>query len=107
MRPLNDWVLVELEDEQSRVQSSGLILTGEDPVRFAHVMKVGPGRCSMKTGKREPSDVKVGERVCYFVAALQTKQGQAIIYNLPEGHGLIKESDILFVVPDRDIKVTR
>ena len=107
MRPLNDWVLVELEQEQTRVQDSGLILPGEDPVRFARVLKVGPGRCSQRTGKREPTEVKPGERICYFVAALQTKQGQAIVHNLPDGQGLIKESDVLFIVPEGKIKITR
>lgn len=106
IRPLQDWVLVELEPEQSRVRESGLILTGEDPVRYAKVLSAGPGRRYGKKQRLVRTEVKPGERVCFFVAALQTQQGKAIVHQLPDNQGLIKESDVLGVI-EGDVTVTR
>ena len=106
IRPLNDWILVELEEEASRITDAGLIMVGEDPVRMGKVLSVGPGKCLQRNGKLQPTEVEVGERVCFFIATLQTQQGKAIIHKLPDNMGLIKESDILAVL-EGDISVTR
>ena len=100
MRILNDWVLVELEEEASRITDAGIIQMGEDP---ATVQVVGlPGG-----GILQPSAVKPGERIAFFIAAIQTKQGAEVFHRLPDDQALIKESDILLVDEDGDAKVTR
>lgn len=95
MRPLHDWVLIELEPEK-KVTSGGIILTGPAPVRIARAVAVGPGRMTKK-GKLIPSQVKVGDRFPFFKAATETQQGRKIAERLPEGQEAIRESDILFV----------
>ena len=107
MRILNDWVLVELEEEASRITDAGIIQMGEDPVRMAKVLKVGPGKHLQKNGILQPSAVKPGERIAFFIAAIQTKQGAEVFHRLPDDQALIKESDILLVDEDGDAKVTR
>jgi co-chaperonin GroES (HSP10) len=107
IRPLQDWVLVELEPGASRVTGSGLHLVGEDPVRMARVLAVGSGR---RVGKKEhliPTEVKPGERVAFFIASVQTKQGAQVFHSLPENQALIKESDILIVDDGGDARITR
>lgn len=107
MRPLHDWVLVDLEPEAPRVTGSGLHLVGEDPVRMAKVIATGPGR---RVGKREhliPTQVLPGERVAFFIASVQTKQGAQVFHSLPENQALIKESDILVVDDGGDLRITR
>lgn len=106
IRPRNDWVLIELEEEQSRITEAGLHMVGEDPVRYAKVLRAGPGRYYGKGQRFVPTEVKAGERVCFFIAALQTKQGKAIVHVLPDNQGLIKESDILGVL-EGDVRITR
>lgn len=106
MRPLGDWVLVDLDPEAPRVTGGGIILTGEDPVRTATVLKVGKGRHNQKDGSLEPTDVKPGERVAFFIATIQTKQGAEVYHRLPDNQALIKESDVLAVL-EEDIRITR
>lgn len=98
IRPLHDWVLVELEppDEQE-----GLIqVLKEQAIRKAKVLSVGPGRRHSKTDVLSRTKVKPGERVCFHIATLQTKQGKAIVHALDDRLGLIKESDIFGVLEE-------
>jgi co-chaperonin GroES (HSP10) len=103
LRPVNDWLLVELEPEVKET-SSGLILVAPEPIRSGRVLRVGPG-------KRYPEKfvetvVRVGERVAFFIAGAQTKQGTQLSYVLPENQILIRETDVLLVL-DGDMRVTR
>ncbi len=103
IRPLNDWLLVELEPETT-VTASGLTLVAPEPIRSGRVLAAGPG-------KRYPEKfvetvVRVGERVAFFIAGAQTKQGTQLSYVLPENQILIRETDVLLVL-NGEAKVTR
>jgi len=56
-------------------------------------------------GSRRPLGVFVGDRVAFHMANLQTKQGKELCYRLDEGQGLIRESDVLFVL-EADVEVS-
>jgi chaperonin GroES len=66
LRPLADRVVVKpLEREE--VTKSGIVLpdTAKEKPQEGLVEAVGPGRLLDTTGKREPIDLKVGDRVIY------------------------------------------
>ena len=66
LRPLADRVLVRpLEREE--VTKSGIVLpdTAKEKPQEGVVEAVGNGRLNEQTGKREPVDVAVGDRVIY------------------------------------------
>jgi len=101
-RPLGDRLLVKLEPEK---KPSGLIVQlGPQPVRTAKVVRVGPGKSwAPPTGGKMvfwETQVKPGERVAFFKAAVDTAQGQAVTDILGEDYALISETDVLFIVED-------
>lgn len=100
----SDWVRVELEPAPEK-SKGGIFLPGVQPVRFAKVLQVGPGRRGRKQ-QLIPMELKVGDRFPFFVAAAHTQQGQQLGMLLPEGQELIRESDVLFVVDEGDVEVT-
>ena len=111
VRPLHDHVIVELEPAKE-LSRGGIILTTPEPVRIGRVISVGPGRLYRKTegGKAHlvPTELKGGERIAFFQAVTQTKQGYELCYRLPENQAMLRETDALFVIPDGvDIEVTR
>jgi chaperonin GroES len=66
LRPLSDRVVVRpLEREE--VTKSGIVLpdTAKEKPQEGMVEAVGNGRLIEATGKREPIDLKVGDRVIY------------------------------------------
>lgn len=97
LRPLQDRVVVELEDEHNKSRG-GIFLLGHDPLRTAKVMRVGPGK--QYEDKYLPTEVKAGERVAFLQATLETRSETEINYLLPDGQALIRETDILFVVEE-------
>jgi co-chaperonin GroES (HSP10) len=104
IRPVSDWLLVELEPEE-HMSRGGIIEVGDQPVRNAKVLRVGPGRQYKKNFV--PTVTTAGDRICFFVAALHTKQGKAIVHNLDDNQGLIRETDVLLVFTDAsDIRVS-
>lgn len=104
VRPLHDCILIELEPEKEKASESGIIIvSGPEPIRFAKVLATGPGR--KYKDRFVPTQVQVGDRVAFFMANLETKQGAAICHRLEENHGLIRESDILMVV-DEDVRIS-
>lgn len=103
LRPLHDWLLVELEPER-KVNDCGLVLVAEEPVRTAKVLAVGPGRHFPEKFVR--TVVEVGERVAFFIAGTQTKQGKQLNHSLPDNQVLIRESDVLMILMDK-VQVTR
>lgn len=109
VRPLHDYILVELEPEK-RVTKSGLIIpqTSKNPVSVGKVIRTGPGRLwKTKSGRHIFWEVRVkaGDRVIFFTANLETGQGKRISYILPENQELIPETAILGVV-EGDVEVT-
>ncbi len=101
MRPLNDWVLVELEPVKETTRG-GIIKVAPEPIRTARVLAVGSGK--QYPDLFVPTVVKVGERVAFFAAATDTKQGRQVGYVLPENQELIRETDILMVV-EGDVEI--
>lgn len=106
LRPLNDVLLVRLEP--ARTTTAGGIVrpdTKQHPIRIAEVLRVGPGKRwkNARTGKFEywPTDARPGDRVVFLAALLQTEQGQQQrrSYSLEDNQALIRETDVLFVVP--------
>lgn len=103
LRLMQDWVRIELEPADE-VSKGGIICVGPQPVRIAKVLDVGPGRYYGK--KYVPTVVKVGDRFPFFKAATETKSGRMLSELLPEDQELIRESDILFVIEEGDVKVS-
>lgn len=108
IRPLSDWVLIELEPEKE-TSRGGIIRVGPQPIRIAKVLRVGPGKWWLnKDGSRHTfweTRVKSGDRIAFCMAVLQTLQGKAIVHSVGENMGLIRETDILFAV-NGDVEVS-
>jgi co-chaperonin GroES (HSP10) len=102
--PWLDWALIRVEEPE--VMSSVIVTpdTVPQPLRKGVVLKVGPGR-KYVDGKYVPTSLKPGERIVFFAAVLDTKQGKTIIHSLPDGHSLIREGDVLFVIDEGNPKV--
>lgn len=105
VRPLHDVLIVELEPVRETT-SGGLIVpaTVSPSIRTGRVLRAGPGRAwkPLEGGKKVfwPMDVRVGERVAFFTANLEHKQGRQICYVLGDNEALLRETDVLFVVDD-------
>jgi co-chaperonin GroES (HSP10) len=104
MRPLQDHLLVELEEV--RKEYGGILIpdTAKEQVRFGKVLSVGPG-VYLPSGKRRPMGVKPGDRICFHHAHLQTGQGYKLKEQLGEGLGLLRELDVFFVI-EGEVEVT-
>lgn len=65
-RPLNDRVLVEALDQESKTKG-GIIIpdTAKEKPQQGKVLAVGAGRRAESTGELIPLDVKVGDTVVY------------------------------------------
>ena len=103
-RPLNDWALIKVEEVP---KVSDIIVAPENmprPIRKATVVKVGPGR-HYRDGVYIPCGVKPGDRIVFFAAVLDTKQGKTVIHSLPDGYSLVREVDILIVIDEGDPKI--
>jgi len=100
IRPLNDWVLVRCEPIPEMIGS--IIVPNGTRVRAGEVLAVGPGRVYRDKNVRTPPDVQVGERVAFFRETLETQQGKTvagILQDLGDDLGLIRATDVLFVIP--------
>jgi co-chaperonin GroES (HSP10) len=102
LRPLHDWVVVELDPLPNKVGS--LFIpdngSGAERVRTGTIVDTGPGKCTKK-GKRIPLGVAKGEKVAFFRENLEHQQGkqiQRLMNEFEDGKGLIRSSDILYVV---------
>jgi hypothetical protein len=119
---LSDRLLVRLDPLPEMTGS--LILPRPRTVRTGVVLQVGPGRY-VKTRRpgatlspvaspaeyREvlrPTQAQKGERVAFLVGSVDTKTGQAVTHYLQEDERVIREDDVLFVIPDGvDVEVTQ
>lgn len=99
IRPLNDWVHIELEPEKERQTKTGIIMPGPSPVRIAKVLAVGPGRHYID-GKYIPTVVKPGDRFPFFRAVITTGSNRTVSQRLPDDQAFIRETDILFLLPE-------
>ena len=66
LRPLGDRVVIKPVEREEKTKS-GIVLpdTAKEKPQEGLVEAVGNGRFIETTGKREPLDVKVGDRVVY------------------------------------------
>ena len=92
LRPLGDRVWIE-PIEREETTASGIILpeTAKEKPQEGKVLAVGPG-VRNEEGKRQPLDVKVGNRVLFAeYAGTEIKQNGA-------KYLIMRESDILAIV---------
>ena len=93
LQPLGDRIIVEILEEEETT-ASGIVLpdTAKEKPQEGLVEAVGNGRFIEASGKREPLDVKVGDRVVYAKYA-----GSEIKLEETE-YLILSEKDILAVV---------
>ncbi len=93
LRPLGDRVVIKAIEREERTKS-GIVLpdTAKEKPQEGLVEAVGNGRFIETTGKREPLDVKVGDRVVYAKYAGSEIKLDEIDYLI------LSEKDILAVV---------
>ena len=93
LKPLGDRVIVKAVEEEETT-ASGIVLpdTAKEKPQEGMVEAVGNGRFIEASGKREPLDVKVGDRVVYAKYA-----GSEIKLDETE-YLILSEKDILAVV---------
>ena len=89
LRPLRDYVLVELEQDptEQTITASGLILLPpreEARQSIGRVLAVGPGTYSKK-GRFEPTTVRPGDRVAFSKYGHSTPPGQPLRRLFREG----------------------
>jgi co-chaperonin GroES (HSP10) len=116
-RLLTDHILVRLEPMRTQTKG-GIIIpdTQPRPLRLGTVLLTGPGRYR-KVRRRgttqydevwRPVEAAKGDRVAFFIASVDTKSGQAVTHYLQEDQRIIREDDILFLIPDGiDVEVTQ
>ncbi len=93
LRPLGDRVVIKPIEREERTKS-GIVLpdTAKEKPQEGLIEAVGNGRFIETTGKREPLDVKVGDRVVYAKYA-----GSEIKVDETD-YLILSEKDILAVV---------
>lgn len=92
--PLGERIVVK-QTRQNETRASGLVIpdTAREKPYLGEVLAVGPGRLD-ENGKRQPIDVKVGDRVLYAKYTGQ-EVPRGIFGSEEEEYLVIKESDIL------------
>jgi co-chaperonin GroES (HSP10) len=96
LKPLHDFALVEMEEQAELYDNSSIVRVGDNPVRIAKVLAVGPGRTYQD--RFVPTVLAVGDRVAFFVASTECGSGPSISYRLGDRQRLIRETDVLVVV---------
>ena len=109
--PLHDYVVVELEPVKEFTRG-GIIKVAPEPLRIGRVVSAGPGRIYQELDsdkeRHVPMELKPGDRIAFFQAVTQTKQGTQLHYTLSDGQELLRETDALFVIPEGlDLEVSR
>jgi chaperonin GroES len=92
IRPLHDRVLAKRTEEQEQVRG-GIIIpdTAKEKPQEAKIMAVGPGKLQ-EDGKRQPMDVKKGDRV------LIGKYSGSEIKIDDDDYVILREDEILAVI---------
>jgi len=92
--PLGDRVVVK-QTKQDEVRASGLVIpdTAREKPQLGEVLAVGPGRLD-ENGKRQPVDVKIGDRVLYAKYSGQ-EIPRGVFGDVDEEYMVLKETDIL------------
>jgi chaperonin GroES len=92
--PLGDRIVVK-QSRQEEVRASGLVIpdTAREKPQLGEVIAVGPGRVD-DNGKRQPVDVKIGDRVLYAKYSGQ-EIPRGVFGDDDEEYMVLKENDIL------------
>lgn len=105
VRPVRDMVLVKHDDtlEKERLSEGGIVIpTGSythesEVMTWGTVVRIGPGRF-LKSGKKVPMEVAVGDRVLYNRFLRKSRQGQQLDERFGGGFVLLEEhKDIIAV----------
>lgn len=98
LRPLNNWVVIQLDPlSKENISEGGIVLLEPEMVRTGTVLRVGPGK-TYKDKKRISTQLKGGERVAFFTGNMDTKQGQALKAHVSDDEAFITEDAILFTL---------
>lgn len=117
VRLLSDRLHVRLDPRKEKT-AGGLVIpdTQAQPVRTGVILRRGPGRyVKTRRGRTDeyrdvfrPMEAQTGERVAFLIGSVDTKSGQAVTHYLQEDERVIREDDVLFVIPDGiDVEVSR
>ncbi len=94
LRPLGDRVVVR-PSEREEMTKSGIVLpdTAKEKPQEGEILAAGPGRV-LDDGKREPMDVKVGQKVLYgkYAGTEFKVDGEDLL--------IVSQKDILAIVED-------
>lgn len=92
VKPLGDRVFVKVSESEERT-AGGILLpdNAREKPQVGEVTAVGPGKLG-EDGKRQPMDVKVGDKVLY------SKYAGTEVKLAGEDYVLLSEKDILAVV---------
>lgn len=117
VRLFSDRVLVRLEPRKEKTRG-GIVIpdTAPSPTRLGTIVMTGPGKY-VKVRRRgskdyaevlRPIEARAGERVAFLIGSVDTKSGKSVSHYLQEDERVIREEDILFIIPDGiDVEVTR
>jgi len=103
LRPLNDYLVVTVEPEVKTFGS--IVLVGPQLIRKGVVLSVGRGR-QYCDGVYKPSEVKVGDRIAFLAASTDSAQGRQNAKVLEDGHVILRETDVLFVIDEGDPEIS-
>jgi chaperonin GroES len=94
IRPLEDRVLVTIDDENEQKTASGLVIpdTAKEKPQQGQVIAVGPGKRSEQTGDVIPLDVSEGDTVLF------SKYGGTEVKVEGEEYLILSARDILAIV---------
>lgn len=98
IRPLHDWILLELDPVVDRQGS--IILPHGAAERTGRVLRTGPGRTD-KNGILQPVGVSAGEVVVFRREHLEHRPGQAVcqvLEDFGDNLGMIRAPDILYAM---------
>lgn len=104
IRPLHDWLIVEL-DKVAEPEGKSIILVAaqdQERMRSGIVKRAGPGRWMSTTDGpdiRVPNDCEVGDRVYFFRENFETSQGkeiQRIVSEVSPGMVMVRARDLLY-----------
>lgn len=106
LRPQSDWALVQMEPVGEARSAGGIVLTRPELVRKGTVLAVGPGR-KYVDGPYRGTELKIGDRVAFLAATMDTQQGRQLAHTLDKDQALIRETDVLFVIEEGDPRIEK
>lgn len=104
IKPIHDQLLVR-RDPEDTVSAGGIIIPDvannpKLPRGRGIVLAMGPGRVDPKTGKRQPMDVKIGDRVVFPKLYGDKVRDDLSVKEVDGDLVLIEESECVAVLED-------